>query len=236
MRLNEDDMPERNHTICHPTPHQRGLILILNLVFGAFLGLLLLVLTVPGQLFAQTSALRVTLHDVGGAGIAGISIIVRAEDGQELARQTTGDDGAVSFGDLPGVVLVAVEGQPRGGPRLYHLGADRAGVRVVLDTSDAPLTLDLRAERDGLVLPDPATMLSLEEGGPIVIETSPIPTAAIATPAPLPTSPRTAITPASTTTDDKSPLYAGWVPLITVLIVAVAAGVMVLIQRRRSAL
>ena len=185
---------------------------------------------------AQTYQLRVTLHDVGGAGLAGVSIIVRAEDGQELARQTTSDDGAVSFGDLPGFVLVAVEGQPRGGPRLYQLGADLEGVRVVLDTSDAPLTLDLRAERDGLVLPDPATMLSLEEGGPIVVDTSPIPTAAIATPAPLPTSPRTAITPASTTTDDEAPPHAGWVPLVTVLIVAVAAGVMVLIQRRRSAL
>jgi hypothetical protein len=202
----------------------------------AYLLVIIVCVLIPTQLFAQTRALRVTLHDIGGAGLAGVSIIVRAEGGQELARQTTGGDGAASFDDLPGVVLVAVEGQPRGGPRLYQLGADLEGVRVVLDTSDAPLTLDLGAERDGLVLPDPATMLSLEEGGPIVVETSPIPTAAIATPAPLPTSPRTTITPASTTAADDAPPYASWVPLVTVLIVAVAAVVLMLIQRRRSAL
>jgi hypothetical protein len=190
----------------------------------------------PELVSAQGHTIQITLRDSSGAAIVGVSIIVRAEDGQELARQTTGSDGAVNFSDLPGVVLVAVEGQPRGGPRLYQLGADLEGVRVVLDASDTPLTLDLRAERDGLVLPDPATMLSLEEGGSIVLEASPIPTAAIATPAPLPTSPRTAVTPSSTTADDQAPPYAGWVPLVTVLIVAVAAGVMVLIQRRRSAL
>lgn len=185
---------------------------------------------------AQTHALRVTLRDTGGVGITGITVVVRAESGEELARQTTDADGGVSFGELPGVVRVLVEGQPRGGPRLYQLGADAQGVRVVLDASDTPLTLDLRAERDGLVLPDPTTMLTLEAGGPLVVETTPIPTAIIATPAPLPTSPRTVSAPGSTATDDEAPPHAGWVPLVTVLIVAVAAGVMVFIQRRRSAL
>ena len=80
----------------------------------------------PVLVSAQAYQLQVTLRDTGGVGIAGVSIIVRTEDGQELARQTTGVEGSVSFGDLPAVVLVAVEGQPRGGPNLYQLGADLA--------------------------------------------------------------------------------------------------------------
>ena len=190
----------------------------------------------PLMASAQAYQLQVTLRDAGGVPIAGVSIIVRTEDGEELARQTTGVDGSASFDELPTVVLVAVEGQPRGGPRLYQLGADVEGVRIALNTTDAPFDLDLRAEPDGLVLPDPATMLTLEEGGPVVVETSPIPTAAIATPAPLPTVQRTAITSSQATANDEAPPHAGWVPLVTVLIIAVAAGVMVLIQRRRSAL
>ena len=184
---------------------------------------------------AQTHQLQVTLRDAGGVGIAGVSIIVRTEDGQELVRQTTGVEGSVSFGDLPAVVLVAVEGQPRGGPNLYQLGADLEGVRVVLDTSDAPLTLNLRAERDGLVLPDPTTMLALEEGGPIVGDVSPIPTAALATPAPLPTARRTAVTPnGSGSPDGEPPSQAGWVAPVTLLIVVVAAVLLRLVQKLRS--
>lgn len=184
---------------------------------------------------AQAHLLRVTLRDVGGAAIVGVSIIVRTEGGDELARQMTGDDGSASFSGLAGVVRVAVDGQPRGGPGLYQLGDDARGIRLDLDQATAPLTLNLRAEPDGLVLPDPATMLTLEEGGPLVIEASPIPTAAVATPVPLPTTRRTAITPGTTgSPQHEAPPQAGWVPTVTLLIIVVAAVVPRLVQKLRS--
>ncbi len=199
--------------------------------------LLVIVLLFPSRLLAQSYALRVTLHDPAGQGIAGVTIIVRGEDGQELARQTTAADGAASFAELPAVVRVAVDGQLRGGPRLFQLGDDAQGVRLTLDLAAAPATLDLRAERDGLVIPDPATMLTLEEGGPIVETVEPFPTAALATPAPLPT-PATgvagsAVVVVGAPAEAERPT-AGWVPLVTVLIMVVAAAVMLFIQRRRA--
>lgn len=192
----------------------------------------------PALAAAQTDELRITLRDVGGQGIAGVSVIVRSEDGAELMRQPTGSDGTISFANLPAVVRVGVEGQPRGGPRLYQLGDDAQGVRVDLGQAPQPLTLDLRVERDGLVLPDPATMLTLEEGGPLIAETEPIPTAVLATPAPLPstsaTTPHVAVGVGAPPSQESR--RAGWAPLITLLVIALAAGVMLLIQRRRSAL
>lgn len=201
----------------------------------ACVAVVLVLLALPGQVGAQAHSLRVTLRDVRGAAVSGVTVIVRDADGQELTRQVTDSDGATSFDALAGVVRVAVDGQPRSGPRLYQLGADAQGVRVVLDSDGTTLTLDLRAEPDGLVLPDPATMLSLEEGGPLVIDGTSIPTAAVATPAPLPTAGRTAIQPgAAPRAEATSPPQADWVPPVTVLILVAAACVLRLVQKLRS--
>jgi hypothetical protein len=189
----------------------------------------------PALVSAQGHTLQVTLRDSSGLAITNITVVVRSEGGEELTRQVTDRDGAAHFGELSGVVRVLVDGQPRGGPRLYQLGDDAGGVRVDLDQAALPLTLNLRAEPDGLVLPDPATMLTLEEGGPLVVDSSPIPTAAVATPAPLPTTRRTAITPdASGSPEGAAPPQAGWVPPVTLLIVVVAAIVLRLVQKLRS--
>lgn len=193
------------------------------------------VLLLPDLANAQNPSLQVTLRDSSGAAIVGVSLIVRTEGGEELARQVTDSDGAANFGGLSGVVRVLIDGQPRGGPRLYQLGDDARGVRVDLDQAALPLTLNLRAEPDGLVLPDPATMLSLEEGGPLVVDASPIPTAAVATPAPLPTTRRTAIAPSGTgSPEGEAPKESGWVPPVTLLIVVVVAIVLRLVQKLRS--
>lgn len=198
--------------------------------------LLAIGMPLPSQLFAQGYELRVTLRDVGGRGLAGITIMVRDETGQDLARMVSDSSGAARFADLPAIVRVAVDGQARGGPRLFQLGDDAQGIRIMLDKGDELTTLDLRVERDGLVLPDPATMLTLEEGGPVAPDAFLIPTALLATPAPLPTT----IAVAGAVHVDQPPPPAerrnNWVPLISVLIVVVAAGLMALIQRRRSAL
>jgi hypothetical protein len=191
----------------------------------------------PAVAAAQAHTLRVTIRDTGGRGLAGIVVVVRSEEGQELARQPSDAVGMASFAELPGVVRVGVEGQARGGPPLYQLGDDALGVRVDLGQAEEQAGLNLRVERDGLTLPDPATMLTLEEGGPVVVETEPVPTAALATPAPLPTAPDTATQPAviAGMPPSEEPRHAGWAPLVTVLVIAIAAGVMLLIQRRRSA-
>ena len=195
----------------------------------------LAILLLPALASAQGHTLQVTLRDSSGVAITNITVVVRSEGGEELARQVTDRDGAAHFGNLSGVVRVLVEGQPRGGPRLYQLGDDARGVRVDLDQAALPLTLDFRAEPDGLVLPDPATMLSLEEGGPLVVDSSPIPTAAVATPAPLPTTRRTAIASSgSDSPEGEAPPQAGWVPPVTLLIVVVAAIVLRLVQKLRS--
>ncbi|NTU84800.1 MAG: hypothetical protein HGA45_36460 [Chloroflexales bacterium] len=199
--------------------------------YGALFVAIVISLLIPLQSRAQDFVLQVTLRDTAGQGIVGIAIIVRAEDGKELARQTTGSDGGVSFSALSGIVRVAVNGQPRGGPRLYQLGDDARGVRVDLSQATLPLTLNLRAEADGLVLPDPATMLTREEGGPLIVDSAPFPTAAVATPARVPTEPQMVSAPS----ESDSPPATDWVPPVTLLIIVALVAVLRLVQQLRSA-
>jgi len=207
--------------------HALTLLLIVLLASGFF---------PPAPVAAQAQTLLVTLHDASGRALMGITIIVRDEEGRELARAVSDASGTASFSGLPTGVRVAVEGQARGGPRLYQLGDDAQGVRLDLGQGSGSAVLNLRVERDGLVLPDPATMLSLEEGGPVVEDSLPFPTAFLATPAPLPS---TATASGVISVGQPAPPQAdrrnGWVPLATVLVVALAAGVMLLVQHRRNA-
>lgn len=197
--------------------------------------LLALGVVLPTVAAAQTFSLQVTLHDASGQTLTSITIIVRDEDGRELGRAVSDASGAVSFGALPAVVRVAVEGQARGGPHLNQLGDDAKGVRLDLAQGSGTTTLNLRVERDGLVLPDPATMLSLEEGGAVVEDGVSVPTALLATPAPLPTTtPSTGVVSVGQPIQPGEERRAGWAPLATVLVVALAAGVMRLVQRRRN--
>ncbi|MEI7642678.1 MAG: hypothetical protein WCJ55_00085 [Chloroflexales bacterium] len=197
-----------------------------------WLALALAIALLPEVSAAQGHILTVTLRDAAGQGIAGIIIIVRSEDGQELARQTTDADGTASFDTLPTVVRVAVAGQPRNAPSLYQLGDDAQGVRLVLGTGDSLTVLNLRAERDGLVLPDPATMLSLEIGGPTVDATPLV----RATPAPLPTriDPRAPAILVVGAPPDPAPPAPPWAP-VAVLLIIIAALVALLALRWRRA-
>lgn len=206
-------------------------------LLSALAGVLTLCALLPTVAAAQAYSLRVSLHDVDAHGLAGIVVIVRGEDGEELTRALTSAEGTATFAGLPTVVRVAIEGQARGGPALFQLGDDAQGVRLDLAQAGETSSLDLRVERDGLVLPDPATMITREEGGPDVGEASPIPTAALATPAPLPTAPAAGDLPAVVVGEpaEDRPRSPVWVPWITVLIVVVAAGVLRFIQRRRDA-
>ena len=194
-------------------------------------------LLLPALATAQTHDLSVVVHDAGGRGVAGITIIVRTDVGQALARQVTDVAGSARFVELPAVVRVAVVGQARGGPQLYQLGDDGDGIRLKLGFASGTASLALRVERDGLVLPDPATMLSLEEGGPTVAQAPVLPSAVVATAAPR----------ASTSTNDSSGVVrvgeapalgdqhrADWVPPVTLLLVVAALCVLRLVQQLRG--
>jgi hypothetical protein len=194
-----------------------------------WLALALAIALTPELSAAQGLRLSVTLRDAAGRGVSGITIIVRDEGGAELGRQTSDAAGSAAFDVIPPIVRVAVEGQPRGGPRLYQLGADAAGLRVDLRLSAGQTALDLRVEPDGLVLPDPASMLALEEGGPLAADASPAPSAA-ATPAP----PPAASAPSDEGAPDGAAPQAGWVPPVTLLIVVGAVAVLRLAQKLRG--
>jgi hypothetical protein len=198
-----------------------------------------LVLTVcalaPTISLAQAHTLNVSIRDVGDRELSGVTVIVHTEEGEEIARQSSDAGGMVRFKDLPSVVRVAVEGQARGGPQLYQLGDDAKGLR--LELSDDMANLDLRVERDGLVLPDPATMLTLEDGGPLVGPATPLPTVVLATPALLLTVPEDAsvgVVSIGATPEAEQPRHDGWVAPVTLLLIAAAACVLRLIQQLRS--
>ncbi len=186
-----------------------------------WLALALAIALLPDVSAAQGVALRVTLRDAAGQGLPGITIILRDEAGQELDRQTTDASGAAAFDVLDMVVRVAVEGQPQGGPRLFQLGDDVTGVRVTLGPGDGR-TLDLRVEADGLVLPDPATMLSLEQGGASVAPD-------------LPSAQQEPSAPAVTAAPEPAPPAPWWAPGASLLVIVAALGGLLLLRRGRAA-
>lgn len=124
------------------------------------------------SIFAQTPvlppALVVQLRDVAGAPLAGVAVTVHDRSGRAvLARGTTNTDGAVSFDPLPAEdVRVAVTGALPTGVPLSQPGDDVRGVAVVLGAP--PVYLDLRVETDGVVRPDPATMIAPDVGVPAI--------------------------------------------------------------------
>lgn len=196
----------------------------------------------PPRVAAQGHLLHVSIRDAGDQALAGLTVIVRSEDGQELARQSSDREGMASFADLPAVVRVAVEGQARGGPRLYQLGDDALGVRLDLGLAHDLERLDLRVEHDGLVLPDPATMIAREAGGSSSDTAQPMPTAVLATPVlatpalrlTAPTGAHASEVRVDPAQDAEQQPGDGWVAPVTLLIVVGAACVLRLVQQLRS--
>jgi hypothetical protein len=190
----------------------------------------------PALVTGQAHNLRVTIHDPDDRALAGVTIVLRAESGEELARQTTDAAGTASFDDLPAIVRVRVEGQPRSGPHFYQLGADAQGIRMALVANTRVVELNLRVERDGLVLPDPATEVVREEGGPLVHEATAFPTAPVATPRAAATAPSLSPVPTAADVALAEPSQRDpWAPWATVLVIACAFGLLRLVQRRRDA-
>jgi hypothetical protein len=135
----------------------------------------------PALAQERTPDLTVTLHDVAGAPIGGVTVVVRDESGtRDVARATTDAAGIATFSGLTeGQVRIATIGVLPDGTRLYQPGNDAQGIFLLVDPG--PTTLELRSEIDGMIVPDPASMAAREPGVPIATAAVVIPTAPIAT-------------------------------------------------------
>jgi hypothetical protein len=153
----------------------------------------MLLLAIPAVVSAQDSThtipdLIVTVRDVRGAPLAGITVQIRAgADTPALAQVHTDAQGQAMFANITvSQVRVRVIGTLASGAPLYQPGADAPGVALFL--GPPPTTLDLRVDSDGMVLPDPVTMIDPLAYGP-----------PIATPAPGPDSDGRIVFPTSAT-------------------------------------
>lgn len=157
----------------------------------------------PGAVRAQDAPpdLVVTLRDVQGQGVRGATISVRdAADEQEIARSTTDVQGQTVFSTLRVAdIRVVAHGRLSSGAALYLPGQDASGIRLTLGVP--PMRLELRVEPDGLIRPDPETMIVPEIVDDLAGTVGPLaayhPEAPVATPPPIggTPSPRTALPP-----------------------------------------
>lgn len=134
--------------------------------------------------FAQDAPnLIVTLKDVNNAPLMGATVIVRdSSGGRDIARATTDAQGVATFSTLMETdIRVAVEGQLPNGAKYFQPGNDAEGIAMFL--SAGTNRMNLLADTDGMIAPDPLTMSALESGIPIATETgATFPTAPVAQP------------------------------------------------------
>lgn len=187
----------------------------------------------PASTLAQSApALVITVRDVGGAGIAGATVVVRDSSGQRtFATATTDAAGRASIKRVPvATVRVAVGGALPQGVPLTQEGDDQFGMRVWLDA--VTTSVDFRVEPDGRVVPDPA--MFAREGVDTQIAPAPLaPTLAglpSAPPTPLVSPPAPPVDPAEPATPEPGAFSLR--ALLLVLALAGAIGAMVLFERR----
>jgi hypothetical protein len=120
-----------------------------------------------GGLAQDAPDLIVTLHTIDGAPLSGATVIVRDAGGvQELARATTDAQGQATVQILPVTdIRVVVQGQLPGGARFFQPGNDAKGIALFLQHGTTHL--NLLADVDGMIAPDPRTMAALEPGIPV---------------------------------------------------------------------
>lgn len=135
-----------------------------------------------------TRTLTVTLHDLAGAPVVGITVLLRTAGGtEELARATTDATGTAAFAAVGATeVRIAFTGQAAGGTPLYQAGDDAQGMRMTLQDGPNRMAFVLDPA-DGMIAPDPLAVSALETGGPLVTAEAVFPIAPVTTPASFPT-------------------------------------------------
>lgn len=156
---------------------------MINRLAAIFLHMLLVcqvVLPVPTAVWTQESQptnpdLIVAVRDGGGALLPGLTVQIRAGANTPiLAQVDTNAQGQAIFANLNvSQVRVRVIGTLASGAQLYQIGADAPGVALFL--GPPPTTLDLRVDSDGMVLPDPMTMIDPISTGPAIASPAPGP-------------------------------------------------------------
>jgi hypothetical protein len=229
----------------------------------------MVVLLVPASVWAQDSTpttpdLIVTVRDGVGVPLAGLTVQIHAGAATPvLSEARTDAQGQAVFATISvNQVRVRVLGTLASGAQLYQIGADATGVAVFL--GPPPTTLDLRVDSDGMVLPDPITMIDPVPYGPVIATHAPgpdqdgrivFPTSATyaarlgpTVAASAPTSPMTSTTPASplgvapspeASAESSAPASAhllNWGVGIAGAVVVVAAGLLLIrsLGRRRA--
>src|SRR4051812_43863174 len=147
-----------------------------------FLGLMIsfIVLLVPAAVRAQDNTptaadLIVTIRDVRGAPLPGVTVQIHAGANTPiLAQALSTAQGQAMFANITvSQVRVRVLGTLASGAQLYQISADAQGVAVFL--GPPPTTLNLRVESDGMVLPDPITMIDPIPHRPTIAGPAPSP-------------------------------------------------------------
>lgn len=153
--------------------------------------------------------LTVTVRDMHDHGLAGVFVYIRDESGTSTLSRTPTDASGTAVVALPRdtPVRVAIEGPWRAGSSLYQVGNDALGVwgRYTAPSNH----LDLRVEPDGMVIPDPRTMIVPLDGPATEREVLLVPTAVRATvPAGIPARPAPAPAALPSVTPQTSPILA----------------------------
>ena len=102
------------------------------------------------------------------------SLVSLCRSAPVLSAARTDAQGQAMFANIRlSQVRVRVIGTLASGVQLYQIGADAPGVAVFL--GPPPTTLDLRVDADGMVLPDPVTMINPIPHGPVIATSAPSP-------------------------------------------------------------
>lgn len=187
-----------------------------------------------GSLFVTPETppvLLVTLRDAQGAPIAGAAVTIIDLSGTTvLARATIDVAGEAQFAPLPvRDARVQVTGRLADGTPLRHSAADARGILVIFDSP--PTRLDLRAEPDGTVMPDPATMIAPDIGVPPA-EAWPTATRALS-PTTTPLSLATPTVPAATSPETTSFLRIPGLALAIILILVCGVALLALTRKEQ---
>lgn len=199
------------------------------------LSLFLAMMTVQVVSAQAPDALVVTVSDSSGAGVPGVTVVVRDRSGvHELSRGTTDGQGQFAVASLPAnSVRIAVSGSLTTGAQLYLPGDDAPG--ILLDLTAPPTLLDLRVEPDGQVRPDPATMIVPDLGIPIGDDAPVFPTAIPPEPTiPAVVSATTLLEPAQLPEAADPPSTRWWLGLAILVLLIAAIVVMVRLLATRE--
>lgn len=187
--------------------------------------------------FQHVPDLTVTLHDVNGSAIAGVTVQIRDRSGTTVrASAQTDATGTAVFPVVSDTAIrVLVLGQLANGTVLALPGADANGIAAARSGSTR---LDLLVDpQTGVVALDPQTMWALEQNGPL-IATAPavLPTAVQSQPIIIATDVAATIEPVGQVVAATAPTLSTmvlWVFGIGLCVMLVLVGVAIILFQRR---